>query len=136
MTTTFVASTSLTTIQCGECGGTYAIQERYRAQRQEAGDGWNCPYCKCQWGYYGETEAQRLRRQLVQSQNSVVAERQRHDQTRADLRETELRRIAQKGVTTRIKNRITKGVCPCCNRTFQDLQRHMAGKHPNYAATE
>jgi hypothetical protein len=24
-------------------------------------------------------------------------------------------------------------VCPCCNRTFQALARHMNSKHPTYA---
>jgi hypothetical protein len=27
---------------------------------------------------------------------------------------------------------VANGVCPCCNRTFQNLARHMAGKHPDY----
>lgn len=33
------------------------------------------------------------------------------------------------GKLTIIKNRIQNGVCPCCNRTFKNLQRHMATKH-------
>lgn len=24
------------------------------------------------------------------------------------------------------------GVCPCCNRTFKNLARHMAGQHPGF----
>lgn len=24
-------------------------------------------------------------------------------------------------------------VCPCCNRTFQNVARHIAGQHPDYA---
>ena len=31
---------------------------------------------------------------------------------------------------TRVKNRVSRGVCPNCNRTFKDLARHMASKHP------
>jgi hypothetical protein len=27
-------------------------------------------------------------------------------------------------------------VCPCCNRTFSNLQRHMAHKHPQFAKVE
>jgi hypothetical protein len=33
---------------------------------------------------------------------------------------------------TRIKKRVAAGVCPCCNRSFKDLARHMAGQHPDY----
>lgn len=27
-------------------------------------------------------------------------------------------------------NRVHKGVCPCCNRSFVNLKRHMETKHP------
>jgi len=49
---------------------------------------------------------------------------------------TERRLSAQKGVTTRIKNRVANGVCPCCKRSFTDLRRHMETKHPKYAETD
>lgn len=39
---------------------------------------------------------------------------------------------AYKGQATRLRNRIKAGVCPRCNRTFQNLQRHMAGQHPEF----
>ena len=35
--TTFVASTQLVTISCGECGGVYAILERYRENKHRDG---------------------------------------------------------------------------------------------------
>jgi hypothetical protein len=37
-----------------------------------------------------------------------------------------------KGVKTRMANRIKHGVCPCCNRTFLNLQRHMTTQHPSF----
>ena len=37
-----------------------------------------------------------------------------------------------RGVATRMKNRIKVGVCPCCNRTFQDLAKHMASQHKDF----
>lgn len=37
-----------------------------------------------------------------------------------------------KAQTTRVKN----GVCPCCNRSFQNLKRHMNTKHPNWSENE
>ena len=43
------------------------------------------------------------------------------------------RASAQKGANTRMKNRIAAGVCPCCNRTFQNLARHMGNKHPDFS---
>ena len=41
-------------------------------------------------------------------------------------------RSAYMGQVTRLKNRAANGVCPCCTRHFQNLQAHMAKKHPDY----
>ncbi|HYC31767.1 MAG TPA: hypothetical protein VEB59_05720, partial [Gemmatimonadales bacterium] len=54
---------------------------------------------------------------------------EQRDQTAASLRST-------KGVVTKIKRRVAGGVCPCCNRTFSDLARHMSGKHPGWGNGE
>ncbi|WP_159103999.1 hypothetical protein [Rhodopseudomonas sp. B29] len=52
-----------------------------------------------------------------------------------DQREAaERRAAAARGQVTKIKNRVGHGVCPCCNRTFANLARHMAGEHPGYTA--
>jgi len=48
-------------------------------------------------------------------------------------RASERSRASTRGHLTRLKKRVAKGVCPCCNRTFRDLARHMESKHPNYA---
>lgn len=136
MATTFVANTTLATINCGECGGTYAIQERYREKKHEDGGCWNCPYCQCRWGYSGNSLNARLQRDLQEANNRIISERQRHDQTKADLRETELKRRAEKGAKTRIKNRVANGVCPCCNRSFKDLAAHMHTQHPEFATAD
>ncbi len=37
---------------------------------------------------------------------------------------------------TKVKKRAANGVCPCCNRTFSDLARHMKAKHPDFAEGE
>jgi hypothetical protein len=48
---------------------------------------------------------------------------------------------AHRGAATRARNerdemkaRLAKGVCPCpcCNRHFKDVERHMATQHPDY----
>lgn len=37
-----------------------------------------------------------------------------------------------KGQMTKLKNRVKNGVCPCCNRHFSNVERHMQSKHPEY----
>ena len=116
----------LTEINCGECSGTYAINDRYRRQREEKGGFWNCPYCKTSWGY-SESQNARLKRELE-------AERKRKQDAleRANIAEAAEQRLAKN--VARLKNRVSSGVCPCCTRSFTNLQRHMASKHPDFAA--
>jgi hypothetical protein len=133
MATTYVDSVELTTITCHKCAGLYALQENWRRKRQDDGGSWNCPYCDVSTCYV-TTEVQRLKDSLEQEQRRLVNERARHDQTRADLRETEARRRAEKAAKTRLKKRAAKGLCPCCNKQFADLHNHMQRQHPNFAA--
>lgn len=108
----------LFTIDCGQCGGTYAINERFRDHKHTKGGYWNCPYCQCSWGY-GESENARLTKELD-------AERQRKLDALARANEAE----AAKAKAERKLKRVTKGVCTECNRTFGNLAEHMACKHP------
>ncbi len=123
----------LTEISCG-CGGVYAIAESHRTKMHQEGGCWTCPYCQCSWGFANKGENARLKRELEESRVHRNNEIARHDQTKAELRETELRRRAEKGAKTRIKNRVANGVCPCCNRSFVNLARHMHNQHPAFGA--
>ena len=128
--------TDLRVVNCGECGGTYAIGSRYHAEKRETGGTWNCPYCKVDWGFSDSGENAQLKKQLLRQQAQ-------HDQTRAAIsnsreqyRLAESRRRAQRGANTKLKNRIAKGVCPCCSRSFQNLHRHMTNQHPDWAKSD
>jgi len=75
--------------------------------------------------YVGKTEAQKL-------QDLLDAEKRRVEMFRRENQEKERQLSAQKGLTTKFKNklaRVDNGVCPECNRTFQNVARHMQSKH-------
>ncbi len=110
-------SITLTEMNCGECGGTYAINERYRQQKYDKSGFWTCPYCKCSWGYE--------KSQIKKLEEERDAEIRRHQATLARLNQT----AAEKDKLARKLKRVDRGVCPECNRTFQNLGRHMACKH-------
>lgn len=121
---TYSGYTDLRVMACPVCGVTYAAPERLVDSGERDPDlYWYCPN-----GHHlhfpGKSEAQKLR----EARNELARERARHDQTVASLRAT-------KGVVTRQRaklERVSKGVCPCCNRSFTDLRKHMANKHPEY----
>lgn len=70
-------------------------------------------------------ERDRLKQQLAEKDDRIAAERQWRELADRKV-------IAAKGQITKLKKRAQNGVCPCCNRTFVDLQRHMASKHPAF----
>jgi len=122
----------LSEINCGECGGIYAINERYRKQMYAKGGSWNCPYCKVDWGYSDNNENSKLKKELESiKRGKELAERQAQRE-RENAAYQKRCASAQKAAKTRMKNRIKNGVCPCCNRTFKQLAEHMKNKHPNY----
>lgn len=40
------------------------------------------------------------------------------------------------GKLRKLKTRIGAGVCPCCQRTFSQLARHIKCKHPQYGGAQ
>lgn len=112
--------------------GTY---ETYRRNHQT----FYCSHGHPQVFAEGKTEEQKLRDQLDEERRN----RQRAEQ--AVAREADYRREAEeeakrqrnrangyKGHAARITKRAKAGVCPCCNRTFSQLARHMATQHPTF----
>jgi hypothetical protein len=131
---TLTEATTYTTMTCGECGVPFALADDYIAARRRDHKTWYCPNGHPRaWLQKNETEeakarAATLERRLACRDEDLRAERAAH-------RVTERRRAAAKGQLTKTKNRISKGVCPCCNRSFVNLGRHMTGQHPDYAET-
>ena len=128
-TTLFEAMGVLTRVRCW-CGIQHAVPQSLRnEQLRQFHDGRSPQMIYCPLGHQhqpaGVTDAERLRRRLLEREAA-------HDQTKAELRDTEHRRRAEKAAKTRLKNRIVNGVCPCCHRTFANLRRHMVSKHPDY----
>ena len=93
-----------------------------------------CAYGHSQHFVEGESEEQKLRRErdrlaqkIAEKDDEIARQRTLREQTERSLRAT-------RGIVTRIKNRVGHGVCPCCNRTFGNLARHIATKHPTFTA--
>ena len=117
---------SFTTISCGKegCSAVFAVPVSTYERWRRTQENWWCPngHCRC---YGGETDLQRVERQLA-------AERAAHESTRKARDRANRRVYAARGQITKIRNRVGNGVCPCCNRFFAKLHMHMATKHPNY----
>lgn len=117
---------------CKTCGALATCPEELYNERRKSG-GFNfCPNGH-QWGWTKEKsedeqirrERDRLKQQIAEKDDAIKRERENRQSTERQL-------VAQKAATTRLRNRTAAGVCPCCNRTFLVLQRHMDSKHPEF----
>lgn len=125
MSVIFTEPIRLVKVECPNCAGVYAITERFKDNKRKSGGGWQCPYCNQEVGYW-ESENSKLQKALDEKQRALVASKC----------ETLAERQAREAVEQKLSNlsrRVRCGVCPCCNRSFQNLKRHMKTKHPEAA---
>jgi len=127
---------TLTVMQCGECGITFAIPEGFRAEKQRNGTAWCCPSGHRR--IYAETTEQKLRRELETAQRRLIYARNEAEAERTDREAAERSASAYKGQATRLRKRIGNGVCPVtdCRRHFANVERHIASQHPTDWAHE
>ena len=115
---------------CITCFVQFMVPTGFTARRRQDKAAFYCPNGHSM--SYTQSEADILRRERDRLKQR---EAQLNDEIRQqrELREAADRRAsAARGQVTKLKKRAAAGVCPCCNRTFTSLARHMAMKHPEY----
>jgi DNA repair exonuclease SbcCD ATPase subunit len=99
------------------------FQRRQHANGQRQTD----IYCPLGHAYVkaGKGEAEKLRESLERERERAARMAAERDQAQASAR-------SYKGVATKARKRAAAAVCPCCNRSFVQLRRHMETQHPDY----
>jgi hypothetical protein len=127
-----VGTLTLYVTTCATCGVIFALEDTYDECRRKDGRGFYCPN-----GHslsYKTTETDRLRKELDNTKRRLEsAQREANWQGQRAL-ENARSAAAYKGHLTRIRRRIAAGVCPCCRRTFSNVERHIQGQHPEFVA--
>lgn len=113
--------------RCCECGMAFAMTTEFQRRRLEDRKSFFCPAGHSQH-FTGATEAQKLKDQLERERQQREAA-----EARASTATHERDRIAKAHSTMR--QRVVNGVCPCCNRTFQNLLNHMRTEHAEFVET-
>lgn len=129
--TLFATGVELHEVNCS-CGGVYAITESFHAQKHKEGGSWTCPYCQTGWGFRGNGLNEKLRRDLARKEAEVLRQRNVNANIQDTLQTTRHQLRAEKGAKTKLKKRIADGMCPCCDRHFQNVHRHIKNQHPEY----
>lgn len=115
----------LETTTCPHCHRQFAMYKHFLVAARTDGQGFHCPYCGIGLSWKGQSENDRLNKELMK-------ERAAHDQTKAHL---ETQRIATEGEAAKVErlakklDRVKCGVCPKCNRQFKNLRDHMKHEH-------
>ena len=126
---------SILVIECANCSVDFGIGADFERRRRDDHGTFYCPNGHGNH-FPGPTEAEKKAKQLERELDAARSLAARESRRRADA-ESEARRKdyaarAAKGQLTKTRKRIAAGVCPCCNRSFANLARHMAGQHPNF----
>lgn len=120
--------------ECPSCFITYAAPARLFAERRKDGAAFYCPN-----GHslsFKDNENDRIRRERDRLKQEQARMQDEIDHQRRNREAAERQTAAARGQITKLKKRVSNGVCPCCTRSFANLQRHMATQHPAFKATE
>lgn len=128
-TLTYTEHLVMATETCCNCGVLFGLPKDMQDRLRNSHKTFYCPSGHGQ-SYRGESDADRAQKLAGQ----LDIEKTRRENAEKAVRQAE---ITQKALSTKLRKtnaRIKAGVCPCCNRTFQSLARHMTTKHPEFVA--
>lgn len=115
--------------QCGTCAIRHTVPEIVYDTYAREGGFWHCPNGHQRGFRKGSDEIERentrrerdrLKQDAARMEEEIRAQRERADKAEA--------------ATKRLKKRAAAGTCPCCQRTFSNMSRHMQTKHPEFRA--
>lgn len=124
-------SFQFSTITCYKCQISFAVPAQSKERWMANGELFWCPNGHSQ--AYCETEVQRLQKQIEQEKKRREWAEQSRDYSQKRNQTLEKQKAALKGVITKTRKRIANGVCPCCQRSFINLHKHIKHMHPNYS---
>lgn len=128
---------ALETITCWArdgCGIQFAVPRQFYQSLKENGATFYCPR-----GHHlsiGKSDLDKLREELEKERTRTEWEKQARYRALERLETANRSAASYKGKLNHVKAHVGNGLCPCCKRSFQNLRRHMASKHPDFGAGE
>jgi hypothetical protein len=126
---THVETIGFTMEMCINCGMPFFMPTcHYKRLLANKGETFYCPNGHGQH-YAGKTEAEKLKERLEQ----LEIEKNKREQ---ELQDKWLDALSEKQKIENKLKRVQNGVCPCCNRSFHNLQQHIQNEHPELMDTQ
>lgn len=121
-----VGMTDLHIVECCECGVRFGFPENLydKLHNRNPGTPFWCPN-----GHGQHFLAESWDTKLKREKSRLAQMRARAEAAEMEAKRERQRANGYKGAATRMKNRAAAGVCPCCNRHFVNLERHMKSRH-------
>lgn len=126
-TLTLKTETEFVIEECCNCGVPFAMTDTHKKARLADKETFYCPNGHPQH-YLGKTHDQQLKDAERKAANAL--EEARITAARAEQLAQALTDARRE--TKRLERRATAGACPCCDRTFVQLARHIKTKHPEF----
>lgn len=121
----YTETVTMITEICCNCGVAFGIpSDLQRVLRADPNKYFYCPNGHSQ--HYSKSTADKLREQIESEKND-------HKRQMEQLQNKFLDEMNNRLKLEKQLKRIHKGVCPCCNRSFQNLKQHIETKHPELA---
>ncbi len=114
-----------TMLECGGCGIPFFVPTKWKNEKVNEHGGFKCPN-GCNRIFTAETEKEKLQKELDNEKKLRLKEHE-------DLQNKWLDEMGRANKLEKKLKRVHKGVCPCCNRSFENLKKHMETKHPELA---
>lgn len=116
------------TIACCNCGIPFGVPSMWKESRLEDKVSFFCPNGHRQ--SYTKSTAQKLRERLEAKESELAKQKHRAEVEKVRTYEARRQRDRTRKSHRKMRDRVNNGVCPCCNRTFQNLLKHMRTQHP------
>lgn len=118
-------------VECANCSMPFYTTKRFNKDRRDDHARFYCPHGHSNF-YAQKSDEEKLREQLEAAERLKNHYREDADQQRRNRERAERRVTAMKGQVTKANNKLKKGICPCCEEQFPDLQKHIESQHPDF----
>lgn len=116
-----------------ECGISFAVPSWWARGKRETHTSFYCPNGHKQ-SYTAETSAEKMRRERDNAKQQLARAEQEAQEARILAAKSVHAKELAEAATKRLEKRASAGTCPCCQRTFANMTRHMKQKHPAFSA--
>lgn len=114
---------------CVNCGTPFGLDRDLYNKLRESHGTFYCPKGHSQY-YSAKSETEKLKDEISQQNQRLERLNNYITEKNQTIHSLTYSNRSLKAAKTKILNRVKNGVCPCCNRTFKNLQAHFKTVHP------